>query len=72
MQRYRSLTGEGLTFGIEQGTIEAFMQPRGFYQVKNMDSQDLKCLYFTGVNQKRTIASVYAVVSAVVKPKGYN
>jgi methyltransferase (TIGR00027 family) len=72
MQRYRGFTGEGLTFGIEQGTIEAIMKPRGFYQVKNMDSQDLRSLYFIGVNQKRMIASGYAIVSAVVKSKGYN
>ena len=72
MQRYRGFTGEGLTFGIEEGTIEAFLQLRGFYQVKNMDSQDLKELYLTGVNQKRMMATGYAVVSAVVHPKGNN
>ena len=72
MQRYRGFTGEGLTFGIEQGTIEAFLHQRDFYKLNNLNSQDLKGLYFTGVNQKRMIASEYAVVSAVVKPKGYN
>lgn len=66
MQRYRRLTGEGLTFGIPQGTIETFLKQRGFRQVKNVTNEDLKRAYFTGANQNRTVASGYAIASATV------
>jgi len=66
MRRSRRFTGEGLTFGIEEGTIEAFLQQRGFGQIKNVTAEDLKKAYFTGVNQKRKVASGYAIVSARV------
>jgi methyltransferase (TIGR00027 family) len=68
MQRYRGMTGEGLTFGIEEGTVEEFLGQRGFYRVKNVTAEDLKRLYFTGVNEKRQVAPIYAIVSATVKP----
>ncbi len=67
MQRYRGMTGEGLTFGIEEGTVEKFLSERGFYRVKNVTAEDLKRLYFTGVNEKRQVAPIYAIVSATVK-----
>lgn len=67
MRRYRRFTGEGFTFGIEEGTIEIFLQPRGFDQIKNVTSQELKDAYFTGVNQNRRVTSGYAIVSAVVR-----
>lgn len=66
MRRSRRFTGEGLTFGIEEGTIEAFLQQRGFGQIKNVTAEDLKKAYFTGVNQKRKVAAGYAIVSARV------
>ena len=66
MQRYRRLTGEGFKFGIPEGTIEAFMQRRGFCSVKNATHEDFKRAYFTGVNQKRAVAAGYAIVSATV------
>jgi methyltransferase (TIGR00027 family) len=68
MRRYERLTGEGLTFGIEEGMIEKFLGQRGFYQIKNADSDFLKKTYFMGVNQKRIVAPVYAIVHATVKP----
>ncbi len=68
MQRYSGMTGEGLTFGIEEGTVEGFLNQRGFYRVKNVTAEDLKRLYFTGVNQKRQVAPIYAIVSATVNP----
>lgn len=66
MQRAQRYTGEGLSFGIEEGQIEAFLQTRGYTQIKNMTSTDLKSAYFTGKNQTRTIAPIYAIVYAVV------
>lgn len=68
MQRYRGMTGEGLTFGIEEGTVEAFLGQRGFCRVQNVTAEDLKRLYFTGVNHNRLVAPIYAIVSATVKP----
>lgn len=66
MQRYRGITGEGFTFGIEEGAIEEFLTRRGFTSVKNVTAADLKRLYFTGVNAERRVAPVYAIVSASV------
>lgn len=67
MQRARRYTGEGLTFGIEEGQVEEFLRARGYTQVRNVTSEDLHKAYFTGVNQKRPIAPVYAIVHATVK-----
>lgn len=66
MQRMQRYTGEGLAFGIEEGTIEAFLRARGYAQITNMTSADLKRIYLTGVNQTRAIASIYAIVHATV------
>jgi methyltransferase (TIGR00027 family) len=67
MQRAKRYTGEGLVFGIEAGQVEAFLWPRGYTQIKNVTSEDLRQLYFTGVNQTRAIAPIYAIVHATVK-----
>ena len=70
MQRYRRMTGEGFKFGIPEGTIEAFMQQRGFCRIKNVTHQDFKRLYFSGVNQDRAVAAGYAIASATVSHQG--
>jgi methyltransferase (TIGR00027 family) len=67
MQRVRKFTGEGLTFGIEEGQVEEFLQKRGFIQIQNVTSADLKKAYFTGVNQTRAVAPIYAIAHASVK-----
>lgn len=67
MQRTQRYTGEGLIFGIEEGQIEAFLQARGYAQIKNMTSADLREVYLTGVNQTRVIAPIYAIVHATVE-----
>ncbi len=67
MQRVRKFTGEGLTFGIEEGKVQEFLQKRGFTHIQNMTGVDLKKAYFTGVNQARAVAHVYAIVHAIVK-----
>lgn len=66
MQRTRRYTGEGLVFGIEEGQVEAFLRARGYTQIQNVTSQDLERICFTGVNQARTIAPIYAIVHATV------
>ncbi len=69
MARSSRFTGEGLVFGIEEGTIEEFLSQRGFTQIQNATSRDLDRLYLTGANQGRHVAPVYAVVSATVRPR---
>ena len=66
MRRAQRYTGEGLVFGIEEGTIEAYLAARGYDRIENVTSQDLKRAYFTGVNQTRPIAPIYAIVHATV------
>jgi methyltransferase (TIGR00027 family) len=67
LQLAKKFTGEGLTFGIEKGKVKDFLRERGFTHILNVTSEDLKKLYFTGVNQSRTVASIYAIVRADVK-----
>jgi len=66
MRHYRFLTGEGLTFGIEEGGVEAFLKQHGFHQVRDMDAKGLKQAYFTGKNTGRIVASGYGIVLAEV------
>jgi methyltransferase (TIGR00027 family) len=68
MQRSRRYTGEGLVFGIDEGQVEAFLRARGYAQIKNVTSQDLERIYFTGVNRTRTVAPVYAIAYATARP----
>ncbi len=67
MRRNERWTGEAMGFGIEEGTVGEFLTARGFEQVENADSAMFERLYFTGVNAKRTVAPVYAIVHATVK-----
>ena len=62
MRRYRFLTGEGLTFGIPQGKTDAFLQARGFRQVKDVTTEELKTAYFTGKNANRKMVGGYGIV----------
>jgi methyltransferase (TIGR00027 family) len=66
MRRYRFMTGEGLTFGIEEGTVESFLKERGFRQVRDMDANGLRQAYFTDKNTGRKIAYGYEIVVAEV------
>jgi len=67
MQRYGRFTGEPLTFGIEEGKVGGFLGQRGYIQIENATSEDLKRAYFTGINRDRPIAPIYAIVHATVK-----
>jgi methyltransferase (TIGR00027 family) len=66
MRRYRGMTGENLHFGLPVAQIEPFLTRRGFEQVSNICSEQLKELYFKGKNQARQVTSGYAIVSAQV------
>lgn len=69
MRRDRWLSKEMLAFGIPEGTIETFLDQRGFFQVRDANHQALHDQYFTGINAARTVANGYAIVSAVVKSR---
>jgi methyltransferase (TIGR00027 family) len=64
MQRYGRVTGEGLTFGLEEGRVEEFLARRGYGQITNVTGEDLRRAYFTGPNQNRPVAPIYAIVHA--------
>jgi len=66
MRRYRFMTGEGLTFGIPQGTAEAFLLARGFRTVKDVGGDDLKASYLTGKTAARKVAGAYGIATAIV------
>jgi len=61
-KRYRFMTGEGLTFGIPEDTVEAFLKARGFRHVRDVNAADLKSAYFTGKNAARGVAGGYGNV----------
>jgi O-methyltransferase involved in polyketide biosynthesis len=58
------MTGEGLTFGIEEGAVEEFLKGRGFRKVRDMNADGLKQAYFTGKNAGRKISPGYGIVVA--------
>ena len=62
MRRYRFMTGEGLTFGIPEGTVGAFLQQRGFQQVIDVNTEALKAAYYTGKNASRKVVGGYGIV----------
>ena len=66
MHRYRFMTGEGLTFGVEEGAIEEFVKERGFRQARDISTDELKQTYFTSKNAERKIARGYGIVVATV------
>jgi methyltransferase (TIGR00027 family) len=67
MQRYKRFTGEGLTFGLEEGQVEEFLIQRGYGHITNVTGEDLRRAYFAGVNQNRPVAPIYAIVHATVR-----
>lgn len=66
MQRYLFMTGEGLTFGITEGSVEVFLKESGFSQVQDMNAGGLKQAYFTGINTARKVARGYVIATGVV------
>jgi methyltransferase (TIGR00027 family) len=66
MERASRFSGEGLTFGIDEGKVDEYLRSRGYTQITNVTSEVLRKAYFTGVNQGRAIAPIYAIVHASV------
>ncbi|TLN18864.1 SAM-dependent methyltransferase [bacterium] len=61
MRRYRFMTGEGLTFAIPAGTVEAFLLARGFRQASDAGATQLKAAYFSGSNARRKVVAGYGI-----------
>ena len=53
-------------FGIPAGTVNAFLEQRGFTRVHDADHTYLHDTYFTGANRDRRVADGYAIVTAYV------
>ncbi len=66
MRRYRFMSGEGLTFGIPQGTAIAFLEKHGFREVKDVNADDLRRAYFTGPKAGRKVAGGYGILTGIV------
>lgn len=62
LRRYRFMTGEGVSFGIPEGTAEAFLKARGFQHVTDVGKDELKAAYFTGKNANREMVAGYGIV----------
>ena len=62
-----SQLGEPFLFGIEEGTVEAFLVKRGFSQVRNVTSEDYKKAYFYGINENRAVFSLLSFAHAVIE-----
>ena len=64
---FRSTRGNLLMFGIEEGTIEAFLSERGFVQIKDISGDYYEAAYFKGPNRHRMGCCLCRVVSATVR-----
>jgi O-methyltransferase involved in polyketide biosynthesis len=62
--------GEPLLFGIQKDKLEHYLTERGFAQVINAPQEILEQRYLTGLNRKRYITPMLAIVHATVK-SGY-
>jgi methyltransferase (TIGR00027 family) len=62
IRRYRFMTGEGLTYGIPEGTVGSFLRQRGFQQVIDVNTVTLKATYYTGKNAGRKVVGGYGIV----------
>ena len=54
---------------MEEETVEKFLSQRGFYEVRNVNSEFLKSVYFKGKNQNRKVMNFFGFVHATVKPR---
>jgi methyltransferase (TIGR00027 family) len=70
MRRYHFMTGEGLTFGIPEATVREFFGRRGFQQIKDVNMDELKAMYFTGKNAIRKVVGGYGIASAKINLLG--
>ncbi len=70
LRRLMRMIGEDIIFGIDEDQIEPFLTQGGFRDIRNVDADELKRLYFTGPNAGRVISKGVDIVSARVKKAG--
>lgn len=70
IRRLMRVIGEKIIFGIDEGQIEQFLAERAFCDVRNVNAEDLKRLFFTGRNAGRVISKGVDIVSARVNNGG--
>ena len=58
--------GEPFMIGIDQGQLEPFLASHSCEEIRYATSEELKRLYFSGSNARRTINSGAAIASATV------
>ncbi len=66
MHRVSHISGERLTFSVQEGTMQKFLEKQGFIQVNDISSEDLHHRYFSGPNIKRKVTWGYGIASAMV------
>ncbi|MCE1255549.1 MAG: SAM-dependent methyltransferase [Anaerolineae bacterium] len=66
MRRSAQVTGEGFLFGIAENGLETFLSQRGFCNIHDVNSSELKRLYFKGINANRPLCEGFAIASASV------
>jgi methyltransferase (TIGR00027 family) len=59
--------GEPLKFGIEEGTVGAFLTERGFSSVQNVTAEKYKKMYFHGINKDREVCDLLSFAHAVIE-----
>jgi methyltransferase (TIGR00027 family) len=65
--RHLRRADEPLLFGIGEDRIEEFLNKRGFSLWEDISGEQLKCKYFKGINQFRTVNDKLAIVHARVQ-----
>jgi len=63
---FSSTQGDRLRFGIEEGTIEAYLSERGFHQIRDISGDYYEAAYFEGPNRNRKGCCLCRVVHATV------
>jgi methyltransferase (TIGR00027 family) len=70
IRRLMRMVGEEHLFGIDEGQLEPFLTRRGFRDVHNVTSEDLRGLYFIGPNAGRVLSTGVDIASARVNKAG--
>ena len=67
LRRARPISGEGLTFSIQDGQAQEFLQEVGFTHIIDIVGDELHKRYFSGQNTRRKVAWGYGIASGEVR-----
>jgi methyltransferase (TIGR00027 family) len=70
IRRLMRMIGEEHLFGIDEGQLEPFLTQRGFCDIHNATSEDLRGLYFIGPNAGRVLSRGVDIALARVNKAG--